>query len=145
MAAVSKKISRFVLNNDRGRCAGSVVIYRGCGTRGQFCDQSLNTTAISGCFELLTLTVVIDLECGYIGCYGDNDGNRDLNDVISDDEQASDVDDAAATDVMTVDACIEQCRANGSPYAGLQAGSTCHCGQTYGRYGPSTSKNMPSA
>ena len=78
------------------------------------------------------------VDAAYIGCYTDSAQARDLDDELvsdddADDQVTADEDDDDAT--MTVDACIEQCRANGSPYAGLQGGLTCHCGQSYGRHG----------
>ena len=36
---------------------------------------------------------------------------------------------------LTVAECVEKCRMNGYPYAGLQEGEKCFCGDMYGQYG----------
>jgi len=41
---------------------------------------------------------------------------------------------------LTVEKCTTQCQSNGYPYAGLQMGSTCFCGNSYGSLGATISK-----
>jgi len=38
---------------------------------------------------------------------------------------------------LTVDKCATQCRSSGYPYAALQMGTMCSCGNEYGTLGPS--------
>ncbi|XP_069123303.1 uncharacterized protein [Argopecten irradians] len=61
----------------------------------------------------------------YEGCYTEvaTDENRDLSERTL-------VDSA-----MTVDICATHCRDHGFKYCGLEAGVTCRCGNTRGRYG----------
>ena len=42
---------------------------------------------------------------------------------------------------MTVELCAHTCKSHGFIYAGLEAGNSCNCGNSFGRYGtadPST-------
>ena len=55
----------------------------------------------------------------YVGCYNDT-GNRVLNGY------------STSSGNMTVESCVSTCGAQGFTYAGLQAGSSCFCGN--GRY-----------
>jgi hypothetical protein len=64
----------------------------------------------------------------YLGCYKDTD-LRDLNEKHWEDGQ------------MTQDRCIESCRENGFAYAGIQYGSQCYCGNSYGRFGQIAENN----
>ncbi|MCK6450019.1 MAG: caspase family protein [Alphaproteobacteria bacterium] len=44
---------------------------------------------------------------------------------------------------MTPEFCIQQCAKHGFTYAGLQYGSFCFCGNSYGSNGPATNCNVP--
>ncbi len=44
---------------------------------------------------------------------------------------------------MTPEFCVEQCAKHGFAYAGLQYGSFCFCGNSYGSNGPATNCNIP--
>ncbi len=67
---------------------------------------------------------------GYLGCYADR-YSRDLNGASF---RAMD---------MTVEKCIAYCRSRGFSYAGLQYGTYCFCGNSYGRYGVSRGCSTP--
>lgn len=59
------------------------------------------------------------------GCHADNataSGARDLDGGFTEDT------------AMTVTMCLEYCFAEGYRFAGLQAGTECHCGTDYGRF-----------
>jgi len=60
---------------------------------------------------------------GYIGCYIDNN-NRDLPNLLIN-----------GGNTLTVESCRQACANSGYTYAGLQAGSQCWCGNTYGTQG----------
>lgn len=64
----------------------------------------------------------------YIGCYrdrGDAGGawGRDLDKFFYN------------SGSMTIGKCIQDCKALGYKYAGLQSQNQCFCGDTYGKYG----------
>ena len=64
----------------------------------------------------------------YVGCFLDQASNPDLGDATM-------VFPSTGDDQLTLATCVEQCRAEGSPFVGLQRGVECHCGQVYGYYG----------
>ena len=66
----------------------------------------------------------------YVGCFldrGEAAGTRgrDLNKYFYNAEN------------MTIGSCLQDCRALGYPYAGLQSQAQCFCGYDYGRFGSS--------
>lgn len=71
----------------------------------------------------------------YIGCYRDQGdpygtNGRDLSGIIS------------SSNNMTTETCISLCRSKGFFYAGTQYGSSCFCGNSYGRYGAANNCDM---
>jgi hypothetical protein len=82
-------------------------------------------------------TPVSALRVHYIGCYVDKVADRDLPVLVS----------VSARDVMgdgfgfrAQQLCMSGClragvSGSGAMYAGLQAGSECHCGRAYGKHG----------
>lgn len=64
----------------------------------------------------------------YVGCFLDDVSDPDLTDATM-------VFSSSGSDSLTLDTCVEQCRGEGSPFVGLQAGVECHCGQMYGKHG----------
>jgi len=82
--------------------------------------------------------VVLPRPEGYQGCYGDagdpfGTRGRDLGGFLS------------QSDDMTPKMCKQTCATNGFPYAGVQLGKACFCGESYGREGPSEACTMPCA
>ncbi|MBJ6725035.1 WSC domain-containing protein [Geomesophilobacter sediminis] len=69
---------------------------------------------------------------GYLGCFKD-DSRRDLKEKEWSDGK------------MTPTLCINYCRDEGFPYAGVQYGSQCFCGNRYGKYGQIPEKNCKTA
>jgi len=69
---------------------------------------------------------------GYLGCFKD-ESRRDLKEKEWSDGK------------MTPEKCVSSCREEGFPYAGVQYGSYCFCGNRYGKYGQINEKkcNMP--
>ena len=59
----------------------------------------------------------------YLGCFIDQIGNRDLSIFIGDYEQ------------LTPKQCILVCHEPNYPYAAMQYGNECRCGQQYGKHG----------
>jgi hypothetical protein len=59
----------------------------------------------------------------YLGCFIDQIGDRDLATFIGEYEQ------------LTVQQCLVRCREQNFPYAAIQYGNECRCGQQYGRHG----------
>ena len=59
----------------------------------------------------------------YLGCFLDQIGQRDLNVFIGDYPQ------------LTVEQCIRACQAEHQPFAAIQYGTECRCGNRYGLYG----------
>jgi len=57
----------------------------------------------------------------YVGCFVDEVSPRDLITV--------------STDTRSIDDCVNFCASYSLPYAGLQSGSKCYCGSSYGFYG----------
>eukprot|EP01113_Clastostelium_recurvatum_P034898 TRINITY_DN4795_c0_g2_i5.p1 TRINITY_DN4795_c0_g2~~TRINITY_DN4795_c0_g2_i5.p1 ORF type:complete len:1282 (-),score=325.43 TRINITY_DN4795_c0_g2_i5:874-4719(-) len=70
----------------------------------------------------------------YVGCYRDDirQGMRDLNMLGVTTSLGGDI-----VFGMTPRLCISLCYSLGASYAGLQYGSECFCGNSYGRYGSS--------
>jgi hypothetical protein len=64
-----------------------------------------------------------------LGCFRDT-GERDLPSAF------------LTSDRMTVGTCITNCAQQGFAYAGVQYGSQCFCGNSYGRYGPAENCDM---
>jgi len=65
----------------------------------------------------------------YVGCYQSNAASQDLPYY-------------AGTDTsMTIDNCAQNCAQMGYMYAGLQQGTLCYCGNSFGAYGASTQCN----
>jgi len=77
------------------------------------------------CFGLVQSCVVIT----YIGCYADAPA-RDLGTL-----QWSGI------NTNTVESCVTACYNAGFSYAGVQAGSQCFCGHSYGSHGTSSACN----
>jgi hypothetical protein len=69
------------------------------------------------------LPPVADTKDRYIGCYRDQE-QRDLSGYTFN-----------VMGKMTVDTCLDACRARAYTYAGLQYGYFCFCGNRYGTYG----------
>jgi len=69
---------------------------------------------------------------GFLGCYRDT-SNRDLAGFQFRDAR------------MTVGRCVSACAGKGLPYAGVQFGQYCFCGQSYGRHGRSNQCSTPCA
>ena len=72
----------------------------------------------------------------YLGCFkdqGDPSGTRgrDLSGYVF------------SSPRMTVSLCISECRRRGFAYAGVQYGSQCFCGNSYGKYGRANNCDMP--
>jgi hypothetical protein len=63
-----------------------------------------------------------------IGCFADQ-ATRDLSTL-------------ALSGSVSVESCLAACTQAGYKYAGVQYGQQCFCGNSYGRYGSSTSCNM---
>ena len=64
----------------------------------------------------------------YLGCYADQETNRDLPNLLG-------------ANVLTVSMCQAICGCS-YKYAGIQYGKECRCGNSYGSYGPSTNCTM---
>ncbi|KAK5115437.1 hypothetical protein LTR85_009897 [Meristemomyces frigidus] len=58
--------------------------------------------------------------CSYIGCYDDNGGPRTLNYAQT----------QLNGSAMTQELCVSTCLGSGYPFAGVEYGSRCFCGQT---------------
>ncbi|CAM9651077.1 unnamed protein product, partial [Phaeothamnion confervicola] len=69
----------------------------------------------------------------YVGCFGDRVGARTMPHQMA----------SVATSKTPVTTCVSRCRAAGYPYAGLEYGGECWCGNSYNRYGESTACTMP--
>ena len=59
----------------------------------------------------------------HLGCYPDKLDDRDLN--------SKEITYAE----LSVASCVDECRKDGLPYAGLQSGQRCYCGASYGQHG----------
>ena len=59
---------------------------------------------------------------GYVGCFKDKQ-KRDLDGFVK------------VLPNLTIERCIRLCSDKGFDYAGMQIGSRCFCGNSYGRYG----------
>ncbi len=71
----------------------------------------------------------------YLGCFKDSGDpfgteNRDLNGLF------------VSKSDMTVKKCINLCKSKGFKYAGVEYGSQCFCGNSYGKYGKADNCNM---
>jgi hypothetical protein len=66
----------------------------------------------------------------YIGCFRDTNRPFDLDGSLT--QGASN----------TPEQCIQTCRQKGFPYAGVQNGQSCLCGNTYGRYAQASNCNV---
>jgi len=64
----------------------------------------------------------------YLGCFKDSDTGRDISGP------------QVTLPQLTVEKCATQCHTSGYPYAGLQMGTMCFCGESYGSLGLSISK-----
>ncbi len=62
-----------------------------------------------------------------LGCYKD-ESSRDLSDQTS-------------LSPVSVETCVSTCKSDGYAYAGVQYGSQCFCGNSYGKYGTATDCN----
>ncbi|KAJ8297631.1 hypothetical protein KUTeg_024162 [Tegillarca granosa] len=82
---------------------------------------------------ILMFRYILGPDSGFsLGCYADDTHDRDLPlEPFTD-----------PTVGMWPPMCIHHCFRKGYYYAGIQAQYKCFCGNTYGRYGPSTSCNM---
>ena len=63
----------------------------------------------------------------YKGCFKDNTNNRDLPYDMKNFQPAV---------IISIDQCVSSCSEKYFRYAGLQNGTKCFCGNSYGRYGP---------
>ena len=86
-------------------------------------STSTTTRTTTTTTKTTTTTTTTTRNPGYIGCYADSVARRD---VYSYQGQWA---------KMTIEACITTCATAGYSRAGLQAGTTCFCGNFYGRYG----------
>ena len=59
----------------------------------------------------------------YLGCFIDQIGDRDLDTFIGEYEQ------------LTPQQCILACQERNFPFAAIQYGDECRCGQQYGKHG----------
>lgn len=76
--------------------------------------------------HFVVLSILLLLFLGlheYIGCFIDQQADRDLERLIGD---YSD---------LTPDQCLLLCQNQQYPIAALQSGNQCHCGRTHGKYG----------
>jgi len=87
-----------------------------------------NTTIAAGCSA--TTLAAHGGASAYVGCYNDN-WTRDLNGPSYDNGN-----------INTIESCIAFCKGAGFAYAGVQVGSQCFCGSTYGRYGTGNACNF---
>ena len=79
-------------------------------------------------FQLLTDCQDYDqVRLRYKGCFKDNANNRDL---------PYDLENFQPLAVISIDKCVSSCSEKYFRYAGLQNGTKCFCGNSYGRYGP---------
>jgi hypothetical protein len=90
---------------------------------------------LSALFLLLTISSGPDrswaqggLGDAYVGCFRDRSA-RDLDGY------------AKIVPDLTIEKCIDICRKEGFAYAGMQVGSRCFCGNSYGRYGRTNNCN----
>jgi hypothetical protein len=102
--------------------------------RGLILSGLFSVLAASGCAgqaetESTSASVPAALSGNYVGCYTD-EKTRDLTD------------EAVSAGSMSVETCVADCGKAGYAYAGVQYGKQCFCGNTYGKYGTSTSCNM---
>ncbi|CAF0808010.1 unnamed protein product [Adineta ricciae] len=74
-------------------------------------------------FCLIVSITITNATNQYLGCFIDQIGERDLTIFIDDYEQ------------LTPRECIIRCQKRNYPYAAIQYGSECRCGQHYGSYG----------
>jgi glucan endo-1,3-alpha-glucosidase len=66
---------------------------------------------------------------GYLGCFADS-SNRDLSG------------NSESLPTQSPQVCSAWCGSQGFKYAGVQYGSSCFCGNSYGKYGTATDCNM---
>ena len=64
----------------------------------------------------------------YLGCYKDSETSRDVNGAL------------VTLTPMTVEKCATQCQSSGYPYAAMQLGDMCFCGNSYGSLGLTVGK-----
>lgn len=87
-------------------------------------------------FKLISIFLLVGLAHGvtlkYLGCYDDNFDDRDLGNLNED-------------ELQTVEKCVALCASSGYPYAGLQDGYYCNCGQQFGKFGKLDSNECHSA
>jgi len=97
------------------------------------CTTACSGDSLQACGGRLQNSVYLSggpLLSGYQGCYIDNSGSRDLPTQLYS---------GAAN---TVDSCRKLCGTNGYLYAGLQSGSSCFCGNTFGNEGGKVSDSQ---
>ena len=68
---------------------------------------------------------------GYVGCFRDPNNPFDLQGHLERSAQ------------NTPQRCVATCRQRGFPYAGVQYGESCLCGNSYGNFGAATNCTMP--
>src|SRR5262245_39781917 len=84
--------------------------------------------SVSYLVVVFLLLMATQVQAQYIGCFRD-EGVRDLSGY------------STPIEGMTNAVCRQTCAAKGSQYSGTQLGNQCFCGDTYGKYGPSTNCN----
>ncbi|CAH1781368.1 unnamed protein product [Owenia fusiformis] len=67
-----------------------------------------------------------------IGCFNDKSNDRDLSEEP-----------LVGIDGMSARLCVRHCSSFGYGYAGVQRGTDCYCGNSYGKYGPNNKCNVP--
>ncbi|ESO10826.1 hypothetical protein HELRODRAFT_167326 [Helobdella robusta] len=68
-------------------------------------------------------TMIEDVNALYIGCYKDNTTQRDIKGYPT------------TSGSMTIQKCLTRCRNHNFTFAGLQLGTRCACGDSYGSLG----------
>jgi hypothetical protein len=119
--------------------------YDFAGTAGNMTAKPWNTANVAAGTHTITQLVAVAGNAGppqsytatftvgssgatYLGCYADT-STRDLPY-------------AALSGSVSVEACLSACASKGYRYAGVQHGSQCFCGSSYGKYGKATDCNM---
>jgi hypothetical protein len=84
---------------------------------------NMSNTGTSRIYDDWNTVIELRPTCAkYVGCWTDVSASRDLTGSLT----------TSAT--MTIDSCSSTCKTAGYKYAGLQAGNTCTCGNSYGKY-----------
>jgi len=92
------------------------------------CNMACSGNSAETCGGPYANSVYTAIKSRYIGCYNDNTP-RDLNHLLWDATVNP------SSFVITIEHCMDGCKALGYQYAGLQYGLQCFCGNSYGSYG----------